>query len=71
MAAREKDDTGTLSFTILIVVAGNAVVFAYLLVTGRESLLQAGPPLIINLVLALLLFLFRRQEAVHAPRHPR
>jgi hypothetical protein len=71
MAAREKDDTSTLSFTILIVVAGNAVVFAYLLVTGRESLLQAGPPLIVNAVLALLLFLFRRQEAVHAPRHPR
>ena len=71
MAAKEKDATSTLSFTVLIVMAGNAAVFAYLLVTSRESLLQAGPPLIVNLVLTLLLFLFRRQKAVRAPRHPR
>ena len=71
MAAREKNAASALSLTILILVAGNAVVFAYLLVTGREGLLQAGPPLIVNLVLTLLLFLFRRQKAVRAPRHPR
>jgi hypothetical protein len=71
MAAKGKDATSTLSFTILIVMAGNAVVFAYLLVTGRESLLQAGPPLIVNLVLTLVLLLFRKQKALHATRHPR
>ena len=71
MAAREKNATSTLSLTILILVAGNVVVFAYLLVTGGESFLQAGPPLIVNFVLTLLLFLFRRQKAVRAPRHPR
>jgi hypothetical protein len=38
------------------VVAGNAVVFAYLLVTGREGLLQAGPPLFVNLVLRCFCF---------------
>jgi hypothetical protein len=71
MAAKEMDATSTLSFTILIVMAGNAVVFAYLLLTGKENLHQAGPPLIVNLVLTLLLFLFRKQKAPHAPRHPR
>src|SRR5262245_53278296 len=61
MAAREKEAAGKLSLTILIVTGGNAVVFGYLLVTGREAFAQVGPPLIVNSVLTVLLFLFRRQ----------
>lgn len=71
MAAKEKDATSTLSLTILIVMAGNAAVFAYLLMTGREGFPQVGPPLIVNSVLTLLLFLFRRDKALHASRNPR
>jgi hypothetical protein len=71
MAAKEKDATSTLSLTILILMAGNAVVFAYLLMTGREGFHQVGPPLIVNSVLTLLLFLFRKEEALHASRNPR
>src|SRR5262245_52560576 len=60
MAAREKEAAGKLSLTILILTAGNVVVFGYLLMTGMEGLPQAGPPLIVNSILTVLLFLFRR-----------
>jgi hypothetical protein len=61
MAAREKDATSTLSLTVLIVTAGNVLVFGYLLITGREGFPQVGPPLIVNSVLTVLLFLFRKE----------
>jgi uncharacterized membrane protein len=60
MAAREKDAAGKLSLTILLVTAGNTVVFGYLLLSAMEGFSQAGPPLIVNSVLTVLLFLFRR-----------
>jgi hypothetical protein len=60
MAAREKEATSKLSLTVLLVTAGNAIVFAYLLLTTNESFSQVGPPLIVNSILTVLLFLFRR-----------
>jgi uncharacterized membrane protein len=60
MAAREKEAASKLSLIILMVTAGNVVVFGYLLMAGREGFAQAGPPLIVNSVLTVLLFLFRR-----------
>jgi hypothetical protein len=60
MAARDKEAGSKLSLTILMVTAGNAVVFGYLLLTGMEGFAQAGPPLIVNSVLTVLLVLFRR-----------
>jgi hypothetical protein len=60
MAAREKEAASKLSLTILIVTAGNAVIFGNLLMTGMESFQQAGPPLIVNSILTVLLFFFRR-----------
>src|SRR5262245_28552083 len=60
MAAREKEAASKLSLTILLVTAGNAVVFGYLLLTATEGFSQVGPPLIVNSVLTVLLFLFRR-----------
>jgi surface polysaccharide O-acyltransferase-like enzyme len=61
MAAREKEAAGKLSLTILLVTAGNTVVFGYLLLTATEAFPQAGPPLIVNFVLTVLLFLFRKK----------
>jgi uncharacterized membrane protein YhdT len=60
MAAREKEAASKLSLTILILTAGNVVVFGYLLITGMQGLPQAGPPLIVNSILTVLLFRFRR-----------
>jgi hypothetical protein len=60
MAAREKEAASKLSLTILILTAGNVVVFGYLLMTGMQSLSQSGPPLIVNFILTVLLVLFRR-----------
>ena len=64
MAAREKEAASKLSLTILLVTAGNAVVFGYLLLTANEGFSQVGPPLIVNLILTVLLLLFRRPAAV-------
>ena len=61
MATREKEAAGKLSLTVLLVTAGNAVVFGYLLLTTNEGFSQVGPPLIVNFILTVLLFLFRRQ----------
>jgi hypothetical protein len=64
LAAREKEAASKLSLTILIVTAGNAVIFGYLLMTGMESFPQVGPPLIVNSILTGLLFLFRKIEGL-------
>ena len=61
MATREKEATGKLSLTILILTAGNVAIFGYLLVGGIEGFPQAGPPLIVNSILTVLLLLFRRK----------
>jgi hypothetical protein len=39
---------------------GHIVVFAYQLATGMLNFAQAGPPLIINAIFSVLLFLFRK-----------
>src|SRR5262249_30855768 len=61
MAARENEAASKLSLTILILTAGHVVIFGYLLMTGREGFPQVGPPLIVNFILTVLLFLFRRE----------
>ncbi len=62
MAARENEAASKLSLTILIVTAGHVVIFGYLLITGMQGFPQAGPPLIVNFILTVLLFLFRKQK---------
>jgi hypothetical protein len=69
MAASDREAASKLWLTILIVTAGNVVVFGYIIITGMEGFSQVGPPLIANLALVVLLLLFRRGE--HAPRHSR
>jgi len=61
MAAREKEAATKLSLTILILTGGNVLMFGYLLVSGMERFSQAGPPAIVNFILTVLLFLFRRK----------
>jgi hypothetical protein len=61
MAAREKDAASKLSLTILLVTAGHVVVFGYLLISGMAGFPQVGPPVIVNFVLTVLLFLFRKE----------
>src|SRR5262245_8358839 len=61
MAAREKEAASKLSLTILILTGGNVLMFGYLLVSGMEHFPQVGPPLIVNFILTVLLFLFRRE----------
>jgi hypothetical protein len=60
MAAREKEPAGKLSLAVLLLLLGHVLVFGYLLATGARGFAQAGPPVIVNLVLAVLLFQFRR-----------
>jgi hypothetical protein len=59
MAAR-KADAGDSWRTILILNVGHVIVFGYLLLTGMQGFAQVGPPLIMNAVFALLLYLFRK-----------
>ena len=59
-AAREHKTAGKLSLAILLLLAGHVVVFGYLLIIGTQGFAQAGPPVIVNAILAVLLFLFRR-----------
>jgi len=61
MAARGSDANSKLCQTIFILTVGHVAVFAYLLVTGAQSLPQAGPPLVANSLLTVLLFVFRRE----------
>ncbi len=70
LAAREKQAASKLSLAILLLVTGQAVVFGYLLLTGRQAFAQAGPPIIVNAVLAVLLFWFRN-ERTRKPTHDR
>ncbi len=59
LAAQGGEGLTRLSRVILILTAGHVVIFGYQLATGMSSLAQAGPPLIINLLFTVLLFLFR------------
>lgn len=60
LAARGGDGLGKLSRVILALTTGHVVVFAYQLGTGMLNFAQAGPPLIINAIFTVLLFLFRK-----------
>ncbi|MDF1500090.1 MAG: hypothetical protein P1P76_06460 [Anaerolineales bacterium] len=51
-----------MSRVVLALAIGHVVIFGYQLATGMFSFAQAGPPLIVNLVFAILLFLFRKQD---------
>ncbi len=61
LAAREKDRTSKLSLAILVLLVGHVVVFGYELLSGAQAFAQAGPPVIVNAILAVLLFLFRKK----------
>lgn len=63
LAASEKQGASKLSLVVLVVMAGHVVVFGYLLITGTQAFAQAGPPLIVNALLAALLFWFRGNRA--------
>jgi hypothetical protein len=64
MAAREKEAASKLSLTILILTAGHVLIFGYLLISGIQGFTQAGPPLIVNFILTILLLLFRKRNEV-------
>ena len=61
LAARGGDGASKLSRVILALTAGHVVVFGYQLMTGVLNFSQAGPPLIINAIFTVLLFLFRKE----------
>lgn len=60
LAARGGDGASKLSRIILALATGHVVVFGYQLMTGVLNFAQAGPPLIINAIFTVLLFLFRK-----------
>lgn len=60
LAAAGGDGLRKLSLIILVLTAGHVVIFGYQLGTGILNFAQAGPPLIINAVFTVLLFLFRK-----------
>ncbi|MBK6646528.1 MAG: hypothetical protein IPG44_12440 [Anaerolineales bacterium] len=60
LAARGGDGLSKLSRVIFALTTGHVVVFGYQLMTGVLDFSQAGPPLIINAIFTVLLFLFRR-----------
>jgi hypothetical protein len=60
LAARGDDGLSKLSRVILALTTGHVVVFVYQLATGMLNFAQAGPPLIINAIFTVLLFLFRK-----------
>ena len=60
LAARGGGVSSKLSRVILVLTAGHVVIFGYQLATGMLNFAQAGPPLIINAVFTVLLFVFRR-----------
>jgi predicted permease len=64
MAARDQEATSKLSLAILVLTAGHVMVFSYLLVRGIQNFSQATPPLMVNFVLTVLLFLFRKDPGV-------
>jgi hypothetical protein len=66
LAARENEAASKLSLTILIVTTGHVVVFGYLLMAGMQGFPQAGPPLIVNFILTVLLVLFRKESNTSA-----
>ena len=60
LAARGGDGARKLSRVILALTTGHVVVFGYQLLTGILNFSQAGPPLIVNAIFTVLLFMFRK-----------
>lgn len=60
IAARGGDGLEKLSRMVLTLTAGHVLVFGFQLATGMLNFSQAGPPLIINAIFTVLLFLFRK-----------
>ena len=60
LAARGGEGAGKLSRVLLTLTAGHVVVFGYQLLTGMLNFAQASPPLIVNAIFTVLLFLFRK-----------
>ena len=63
-AARESETASKLSLTVLLVSVSNLLVFGALLLAGRVTFDQVGAALLANVVLAPLIFFFRRQPRV-------
>lgn len=60
LAAPGGEGLARLSRVILVLTIGHVLVFGYQLATGLLNFAQAGPPLIVNLIFTVLLFVFRR-----------
>lgn len=60
LAARGGEGTSKLSRIILALTTGHVLVFGYQLLTGVLNFAQAGPPLIVNAIFTVLMFLFRK-----------
>ncbi|MCC7119903.1 MAG: hypothetical protein IT310_15365 [Anaerolineales bacterium] len=60
LASRGGEGASKLSGVMLALTVGHVVVFGYQLMTGMLNFSQAGPPLIINAIFTVLLFLFRK-----------
>jgi hypothetical protein len=63
LAARKREATSELSLVVLVLTAGHVIVFSYLVMSGIQDSSQAGAPLFVNSILAVLLFLFRKRGA--------
>lgn len=61
LAARGGDGESKLARITLVLTTGHVVVFGHQLLTGVLNFAQAGPPLIINAIFTVLLFLFRKE----------
>jgi len=60
LAARGDDGLAKLSRVVLVLTIGHVLVFGYQLIAGVAGFAQVGPPLIINAIFTVLLFIFRR-----------
>lgn len=59
MASQGGNGLSKLTNALIVMTGGHVIIFAYLLATGGLPFAAAGPPLIINLIFTVLLFLFR------------
>jgi len=60
LGSRGGEGLAKLSRVVLVLTIGHVLVFGYQLISNMASFAQAGPPLIINLIFSVLLFIFRR-----------
>lgn len=59
LASQGGNGLSKLISALLVMTAGHVIIFAFLLATGGLAFAAAGPPLIINLIFTVLLFMFR------------